>query len=443
MDAHLGRWERALAHLLAAGPAHHSTALALARERGLLRQLLALCQEAEGAAAPPPQQQQQQQDGAEQQRALGALRLRAMEAYAESLEGRNLPEDAALAFLAAGQADRAVAAYLAAGEWRMALALAGRAGWGPARVRQLAEQAVAELQHLARPAEAAAVAERYLGDVDSAVALLSGAGEWREALRAAHAAGRPDLVDTLVAPAAAAAAAAALEEAQEGLGRVRKYWARLRELRGRRLALSAAVEAEGGGGGGPADDDLASQAASQLSGLSIYTDASRSLAPSTWGASSVASTVGGRRKGGRPRKAKSGTKVRAGSPQEERQLAEHLLGLAPTGQACSQAGQLAELLVLLGHERDAAVLQRALAALAAEQAAAAADVLAHPPPGAGLALPRSVGEGLAARVGAQAAAAAAVELAASLPSQDLVAKAAAAEAGMKEARWKWDLLRAP
>lgn len=105
-------------------------------------------------------------------------------------------------------------------------------------------------------------------------------------------------------------------------------------------------------------------------------------------------------------------------------------------------GQLSELLVLLGHESDAALLQRALAALAAEQAAATQDVLAHPPPGAGLALPRETAEGLAARVGPAAATAAAEAVAAALPDPELAAKAARAEAGVKEARWKWDLLRA-
>ena len=41
--------------------------------------------------------------------------------------------------------------------------------------------------------------------------MLAHGKEWREALRVAYSHGRPDLVDTLVAPQAAQAAAAALE----------------------------------------------------------------------------------------------------------------------------------------------------------------------------------------------------------------------------------------
>lgn len=47
VDLHLQRYDRALAHLVAAGEGHFAEALELARERGLLRQLLALY---EGAA---------------------------------------------------------------------------------------------------------------------------------------------------------------------------------------------------------------------------------------------------------------------------------------------------------------------------------------------------------------------------------------------------------
>lgn len=43
------------------------------------------------------------------------------------------------------------------------------------------------------------------------VLLLTQGKEWREALRVAYSNGRPDLVDTLVAPQTALAAAAALE----------------------------------------------------------------------------------------------------------------------------------------------------------------------------------------------------------------------------------------
>jgi hypothetical protein len=53
-----------------------------------------------------------------------------LHAYASDLEGRNRHEDAALAHLVAGDMQRAQQAYRAAGEWRMALALAGESGAG-------------------------------------------------------------------------------------------------------------------------------------------------------------------------------------------------------------------------------------------------------------------------------------------------------------------------
>ena len=63
---------------------------------------------------------------------LGALpergdprRARVLGAYGAALAGRNLAEDAAVAYLAAGQGEAALGQYRAAGQWRMALALAG------------------------------------------------------------------------------------------------------------------------------------------------------------------------------------------------------------------------------------------------------------------------------------------------------------------------------
>ena len=51
----------------------------------------------------------------------------------------------------------------------------------------------------------------------------------------------------------------------------------------------------------------------------------------------------------------------AGSPQEEASLVEHVGKLAPSPGTLAEAGQLCELLVLLGHFEDARTLQRELA----------------------------------------------------------------------------------
>ena len=66
--------------------------------------------------------------------------------------------------------------------------------------------------------------------------------------------------------------------------------------------------------------------------------------------------------------ASKGARIRQGSPQEEAALAAHIRALAPGPAALAEAGQLAELLVLLQHEADARLLQAALADLVAAQA---------------------------------------------------------------------------
>jgi hypothetical protein len=85
--------------------------------------------------------------------------------------------------------------------------------------------------------------------------------------------------------------------------------------------------------------------------------------------------------------------------------------------ACVQISELAELLVLLGHEADAATLQSALDAYVKEFIAAAEEIAAAPPP------PATPGQ-----PGLEAAAKSMREL-----QQRLYE--------VKRATWKWDLLR--
>jgi elongator complex protein 1 len=108
IDMSLGRYPKAVEHLVAAGPTQFDAALKLARERGLLRQLLALTQ----------QQQQQQQHGltdgsgggsgvlSVQQRLVAVL-----SAYGDMLMDTRKAEDAAVAYHAAGRTEQALNAY--------------------------------------------------------------------------------------------------------------------------------------------------------------------------------------------------------------------------------------------------------------------------------------------------------------------------------------------
>jgi elongator complex protein 1 len=109
IDISLGRWSKALENLVAAGPAHFEQALKLAREKGLLRQLLALTQQ--------QQQQQQQEDGSGVAGGSGVVlsarqRLVAvLSAYGDALMASRKAEDAAVAYSAAGLTEQALGAY--------------------------------------------------------------------------------------------------------------------------------------------------------------------------------------------------------------------------------------------------------------------------------------------------------------------------------------------
>ncbi|WIA32299.1 hypothetical protein OEZ86_003144 [Tetradesmus obliquus] len=289
IDLSLGRYDKALAHLVAAGPAHFDAALKLAKERGLLRQLLALTQQqqqqqqGEAAAGGSAQQQQQQQ----QQRLLAVLA-----AYGDSLLDGRKAEDAAVAYSAAGLTEHALGAYKAANAWRMVMVLSARLQHSQQQQQALARELAEQLQASGSGADAAQLLVQYLEDVDGAVAALVAAKEWREALRVAYAGGRQDLVDTTVVPGAAQASAVLLEEATESTERIAKYTARLKEVRNRRIAMEAALaaaEAEAAGAAGAADnDDLASDAGvSLISGLT----AARSLAGAAAAVPSVAAAL--------------------------------------------------------------------------------------------------------------------------------------------------------
>jgi len=443
VDARLGRHDRAAAHLLAAGPAHFGRALGLAKEHGFLRRFVGMVraqrvhgeEEGEPAARSAPACDNDNNNSAagKQPSRLPTRDARqsqlneALEAYGEQLMASGRAEDAALAFAAAARPGRSVDAYRAAGAWRAALACAaGPARWPADAVRALAGELVDDLCASGQAAAGAEVALDALGDADRAAQLFSGAGEWRRALHVCHGRRRADLVETVVAPHAAAAAAALLEEARESEARVRKYAARLAEVRARREQMGAALARLAGGGGedGGVDEDggdggdgdrdgdfdAASEAPSVLSGFSAYTDASTAGFGAGGGGSSSSgsasssfggggggggapSTLGGRPGGGKNSAAKKAARdarkasrrgaqgrIRQGGFLEEVSLCSLVLSLAPKPHALLAAGALAEALVLLGHERDAARVQRAVASWQRAAAGARAEVAARPPP---------------------------------------------------------------
>ena len=168
IDVHLGRWRHALSDLLQAGRAHFEQALALATDKVNTRpailivisvslSLLLLASRrphscarygtCSGLQAEFFRQVSPHTAGCAQSSLSGKLpvqgllrellseldgqdprRTQVMEAYGEQLADRNLAEDSAVAFLAAGVLQKSLQQYKAAGRWQMALCLAGDLG---------------------------------------------------------------------------------------------------------------------------------------------------------------------------------------------------------------------------------------------------------------------------------------------------------------------------
>jgi elongator complex protein 1 len=246
-------------------------------------------------------------------------------------------------------------------------------------------------------------------------------------------------------PLSTQAASGLLSDANEAIERLSKYSTRLFEVRQRRTAMAAALaaaEAEaaaaaaaaGGGGGLYDQDDLVSP--SIVSGFSMYTDRTSAAATGIGSSSSAASTqaastLGGRapmRKKGGKKGGKGAKKIKAGSPEEEAGLEALLVTLGPAQHVLEEAGQLAELLVMLQHVGDAAKLQQRVG----QWQAAAADAAALVTQGQ---QQQQQGVGSAASGQAQAGEGGAVGAAAVGAGGWGGAVAAAA------VRWKWDVLR--
>lgn len=417
IDKHLQRYDRALQHLIQAGVEYFDDALALATSQGLLRNMLALV------------------DNKDQRKIIH-------KSLGDYLSMKSKYEDAGLAYVAGEELEHALRAYRLAGAWKPAIILATRLGKDENFIIDLASRLSNDLEEAHNFEEAAILTLEYLRKVPDAVRLYARAGNWREALRVAVSLGSMEMVDSVLAPVAAVVAERLLEGFKEDCDRVQKYWSRLQELRERRAAMDAmktAADEEALLASKDHDADLDQEAASVITDMSIYTDAS--LATTAASGTSFASTVGGRKTSNKKKKKKK-TKIRQGSPEEEAQLAQHILSLLPLPSVCTETGQLSEFLVFIGHEDDAAVLQRALKELIDQQSQACADILSHPPPGKSFDLPDSIREIVfnhAGMRGLHSVDQAMLQIA----SPDLQINVKEGEASMKSVHWKWELLRDP
>lgn len=283
IDERLGRYDLALGHLLDAGPEHFAKALELAKRRGLLRQLLAMQRRGRGeppanAAKSATLEPQESGDGEtspgssalNDSRATGVIqggeadvldgagapaprtpsaadrRSTALRAYADDLLAKRRFEDAGLTLLAAGDPGAAADAYASGLFWQTALAAAARARRPRPELDRMARELAGDLVSATRVSEAAQLLLEHLNDEDGAVRALAEGNVWRVASRVALARGRPDLLDSVVAPRAAARTAEMLEDFTDTRERLAKYTVRLLELRQRRHAMQVSAASQGG-----------------------------------------------------------------------------------------------------------------------------------------------------------------------------------------------------
>ncbi|PON49463.1 IKI [Parasponia andersonii] len=315
IDLKLCRFEKALKHIVSAGDAYYADCMNLMKQNPQLFPLgLQLISDP-------------------------AKKSQILEAWGDHLSDEKHYEDAATTYLCCTSLEKALKSYRCCGNWSGVLTVAGLLKLGREEIIQLAHELCEELQALGKPGEAAKISLEYCGDVNNGLSLLISAREWEEALRVALMHNRQDLISE-VKTASLDCASALFGEYEEGLEKVGKYLARYLAVRQRRLLLAAKIQSEEQAMT-DLDDDAASEASSNLSGMSAYTMGSRNsrVTSISSSATSKARDIRRQRKRG---------KIRPGSAGEEMALVDHLKGMAPTAGAKRELKSLLLCLAMLG-----------------------------------------------------------------------------------------------
>lgn len=427
IDLRLRRYDSALRHIVRCGKDRFEEAIALAREHDLLRTLLSLTQDNDD------------------------LRARVHVATGEELERKNKHEDAALAFMAGGEEERALRAYRLAGQWRPSLTLATRLGRTAEEVRAMAARMATDLEEGFCHKEAAQLILEHLEDIPRAIHAFAAAGEWRECVRLTIVRNIPQCLERIVLPSALSAVQRILESLDDDRDRIAKYVARIKDLRTKRLAMAAVLAARRDGTADNLDDDMdvQTETASVVSNFSVYTDRTLGGASAISAISGMtgvsSSTLGGRRAwAAKKKESKAKRRIRQGTASEEAHLAKHVLSLTPLPSLCTEVGQLSEALVWLGRESNARSLQRALKTVIDAIRDASEDILSNPPPGEGLMVTQQMARDVLTAVGGHVVGVTALEhVAGKIPSRDLQKRVAQNEARLAGLHWKWEILRDP
>ncbi|PWA76174.1 IKI3-like protein [Artemisia annua] len=275
-------------------------------------------------------------------------RRQVCEAWGDHLSHIKCFEDAATTYLCCSSLEKALKAYRSSNNWGGVLTVAGLIKLGKEEIMQLAHDLCEELQTIGKPSEAAKIALDYCGDVKNGITLLITAREWEEALRIALMHRNEDLISD-VKIGAGECATIMITEYEEGLEKIGKYLTRYLAVRQRRLLLAAKLQADERSIN-ELDDDTVSEASSSFSGMSAYTTGSRKSS-----AASMSSSATSKR--GLRRQKKRG-KIRAGSPDEEMALVDHLKGMSLASGAARELKSLLACLVMIGKEDIARKLQR-------------------------------------------------------------------------------------
>lgn len=212
VDDHLGRYGKAFTWLAQAGPGKAEDALAYMDKHELYS------------------------TGLKAFEGQPALLRKAYELYGNRLAERQKHTDAASAYRLAAQPKQAIEAYVQAGKWQSALALAVSVAGKPAspsaqaEVHRLAERIVTDLAATRQFAEAAHVSQDHLRDTEGAVTLLVQGNEVAEAGRVCALANRADLVETHIKPQSLDTQSTLLDTVEEMSEQLDKQVARLTEL---------------------------------------------------------------------------------------------------------------------------------------------------------------------------------------------------------------------
>eukprot|EP00850_Spirogloea_muscicola_P022292 SM000287S10614 [mRNA] locus=s287:107124:112629:+ [translate_table: standard] len=363
IDRRLGRIESALRNLAQAGSNHLETCLQLLRDHPLLfPAAIAIFAASSGGT--------EQAGGSSD----AMSRQRVLQEWGQHLQEAEQFREAAGAFVAAGLPDRALAACRAGGLWRGAMLLASRLKMPPAELRELHNVLLKELLHMGKHEEAARMAMEYCEDKVGTIGLLVQVHHWEEAARIAYVHGLDEVVDGMIRDNAVERAHDLCRSCVEGVEKVGRYIVQFQALRQRRRLLAEKlVEVQGSRGGddGMAEDS-ASESGSSVSNLSLYTHGSRATAATSETGSAASSRRANRKQA--KLAARGLNRIRAGSPQEEQALVEHLVGLAPSAALKEEVAQLLDLLILLQHADLARKLQTSLHKLLTSHLAAVASV---------------------------------------------------------------------